>query len=108
MWHLPDLRSTTIEIEARANTAFASLKAETAKLQAAFDRANAEGMRLTAASHPAQKIGIDRGLVIRAVGPANEHTSAKRKAAEREPGGSKWSRRVLRRPVGFTGFSFTP
>ncbi|HEY7301546.1 MAG TPA: hypothetical protein VH684_26950 [Xanthobacteraceae bacterium] len=41
-----DLRSSTIEIEGRANTAIESLKGETAKLQAAFERANAERMRL--------------------------------------------------------------
>jgi chromosome segregation ATPase len=41
-----DLRNATIEIEGRANTAIASVKGETAKLQAAFDRANAERMRL--------------------------------------------------------------
>ena len=41
-----DLRSTTIEIEGRANTAIQNLKSETAKLQAALDRANGERMRL--------------------------------------------------------------
>jgi len=41
-----DLRNASIEIEGRANTAVAGLKAETAKLQAAFDRANAERLRL--------------------------------------------------------------
>ena len=37
-----DVRSTTIEIEGHANTATQNLKAETAKLQAALDRANGE------------------------------------------------------------------
>jgi chromosome segregation ATPase len=41
-----DLRSTTIEVEGRTNSAIQDLKAESAKLQAAFDRANAERMRL--------------------------------------------------------------
>jgi len=41
-----DLRRSTIEIEGRANTAIQNLKSETAKLQAALDRANAERIRL--------------------------------------------------------------
>jgi chromosome segregation ATPase len=41
-----DLRNTIIEIEGRANTAIQNLKEETAKLQAALDRANGERMRL--------------------------------------------------------------
>ena len=41
-----DLRGITIEIEGRANAAIHNLKAETAKLQAALDRANGERMRL--------------------------------------------------------------
>jgi hypothetical protein len=41
-----DLRSTAIEIEARANIEIQNLKAESAKLQAALDRANCERMRL--------------------------------------------------------------
>ena len=41
-----DLRSTSIEIEGRANTAIQNMKSETAKLQAALDRANGERMRL--------------------------------------------------------------
>ena len=40
-----DLRRT-IEIEGRANTTIQNLKSETAKLQAALDRANAERIRL--------------------------------------------------------------
>jgi chromosome segregation ATPase len=42
-----DLRNTIIEIEGRANTAIQNLKSESAKLQAALDRANGERMRLT-------------------------------------------------------------
>jgi len=41
-----DLRRSTIEIEGRANTTIQNLKSETAKLQAALDRANAERIRL--------------------------------------------------------------
>ena len=41
-----DLRRSTIEIEDRANTAIQNLKSETANLQAALDRANAERIRL--------------------------------------------------------------
>ena len=41
-----DSRRSTIEIEGRANTAIQNLKSETAKLQAALDRANAARIRL--------------------------------------------------------------
>jgi hypothetical protein len=41
-----DLRRSAIETEGRANTAIQNLKSETAKLQAALDRANAERVRL--------------------------------------------------------------
>ena len=41
-----DLRIAMIEIDGRANTATQNLKTETARLQAALDRANGERMRL--------------------------------------------------------------